>query len=82
MTMNNAVWTPSFSDIQWTRNLLRILCHGGQWAAPIMSTFIIDKQEKKLTLVQRSPKYSHETYLRVVRVCGMLGYTVSERKQS
>ena len=81
MTIDNAMWTPSLADIQWMKDLLRALRHGGQWIAPIMGLFVIDHKTRVLTLVSRSLGYDHETYLRVATVCAMLGYKVQERKQ-
>lgn len=70
-------WSPSYSDIEWTKNLITSLKDKGTWLVPVSkSSWTFDKSALKATLNFGDPK--DETNIRIRTVLEeYLGYTVS-----
>ena len=72
-------YKPKPSDLEWARNVIRMLRDGGAWAAPIIGIFMLDKARKRLVLQERSPGYQDRAFQQTVVVFGAIGYTVVEK---
>jgi len=69
-------WEPRDSDIEWVKDLIRILKDGGIWVPPAMGFFTIDKQAKTFTMTAKTPEHDAELFERTVKACKAIGYTV------
>jgi hypothetical protein len=59
-TKGTKMYQPRDLDLQWTKSLLSSLKNGGHWAAPAMGIFVIDHDEKKVTMVLKTPTCDEE----------------------
>lgn len=67
-------WQPDENSLDWTRSLIEKLNDGGAWVVPATGgVYVIDKQNKKLTLINNMKGPMHD---RIVKAFSELGYVV------
>ena len=71
-------WRPSETDVDWQRQMLRVLKDGAVWGVPAsMSSFKFDKVNETFCLISGDPE--HETNRRIAKVLKILGYVEVEK---
>ena len=71
-------WEPSESDLTWTTNLISMMKQNGIWALKeCPSIYQLDHSNKNLITIMNGDEDLHT---RIIKVFGMLGWTVAENK--
>lgn len=71
-------WRPAETDVEWQREMLRVLKDGAVWGVPIsLSSFKFDKVNKTFCLISGDPE--QETNRRIAKVLKILGYVEVEK---
>lgn len=71
-------WRPSETDVEWQREMLRVLRDGAVWGVPIsLSSFKFDKTNKTFCLIIGDPE--NETNRRIAKVLKIIGYVEVEK---
>jgi hypothetical protein len=72
-------WKPSPSDIDWQKNMLKMVAENGMWANSA-GIYRVCHKDKTLTLTVKSPIFDlpdvKEMHERIVVACKECGYTV------
>ncbi len=67
-------WEPTPNDIDWQKQMLKLLANKGSWAVPVsQSVFELDKPNKKFKLIIGDA--DHETNRRIAKVFKHLGFS-------
>lgn len=76
MTSDKEVWTPSYSDIEWTKNLISTIKEGGSWVVPASKSIWTFSHENKTAKLVGDPDDETNQRIQTVLV-EYLGYEVS-----
>ena len=69
-------WKPSENDLDWCREMVRVMTHDGVWMCPRYGhVYRFNHNEKQITLVDGDA--SHPIHQRNIIAFGRVGYTVT-----
>ena len=72
-------WQPGQEDLDWTRNLIRMMRDGGRWGHPATgNVYVFRKQAKELEFVHGDA--FHELHQNTVKVFEALGWQVVDKR--
>lgn len=77
----DADWKPDEAQLQWTRNLIACLNHGGYWGTD-NARYRMDKPNKRLVLTLKLANFNAEMHRRIVVAFKQCDFDVVEELEN